>query len=136
VLPDTGIDGGSDVLLVFNQSDPSSGELSELIIEHLRPAGRDSDPEPDPRIRLVTDDGRVLLDTLATRYDQPTGKFDYPTWLVLYAMRSAELRIAFFEAFNKQTLWLELWRANATQLGTRMRPHTEAVGVSPVGWCV
>ena len=137
VLPDTGIDGGGQVLLVFIQHDPDiSGELTELAVEHVWLAGSGVDPAADPRVRVVRDDARVLLDTIATRFDQPNGKFDLPTWFVLYWIRSSEVRTAFYEGFQNQSIWLELWGANATAPGTRVRLSTETEGVTPAAVCL
>jgi hypothetical protein len=136
-LPDTGINAGRELQVVFIQHDPDlAGELSEIAIQTPYPAATVFDPEPDPRVRLLRGDGRVLLDTLATRFDQPRNVYDRPTWVVLQWIRGAERRNAVFEALRDQTLWLELWRADATQPGTRVRLRTETALVTPPAVCM
>lgn len=137
-LPDTGIDASSQVIVGFVQHDPDlSGELSEVVVQHLGwPAAPAVDPEPDPRVRLVRDDGRVLLDTLGSRYDQPTNTYSRPTWLILQWMRSADRRTALFEAMRDETLWLELWARDAARPGTRVRLRTESAYVTPKAVCL
>jgi hypothetical protein len=137
VLPDTGINAGRELHVVFIQHDPDlAGELSEIGVQTPYPAATVFDPEPDPRVRLVRDDGRVLLDTLATRLDQPRGTYTRPTWMVLQWIRDAARRNALFEAMRDQTLWIELWRQGATQLGTRVRLRTESAEVTPAARCL
>lgn len=139
VLPDTGINAKTFVDIGFVQHDPDlSGELSELSIEHVVPvqlhAANEPDPEPDPRVRLLTLGGRVLIDTLGTR-SQP-GFADRRTWLVFHWIRNAGERTALFEAFRDSALVLELWAPNATQPGTRVRPQIGQVGVTPPATCL
>ena len=138
-LPDTGINAKTFVDIGFNQHDPDlSGELSELAIEHVVPVAirpvNQPDPEVDPRVRLLTTSGVVLIDTLGTR-SQP-GFADRRTWLVFHWIRNASERTALFEAFRDSTLVLELWAANATGPGTRVRPQIGQVGVTPPATCL
>jgi hypothetical protein len=94
------------------------------------------DPEPDPRVRLVHDDGRILLDSLGSRYSQPNNRYDRPTWIVFAWIRDAALRTALYEGFRDEALWIELWHVGATQPGTRVRLQTDDVGIYPVFHCV
>ena len=88
-------------------------------------------------MRLIRDDGRVLLDTLATRFDQPRGTYTRPTWIVSQWIRGdAARRNALFEAMRDQTLWIELWRADATLPGSRVRLRTESAEVTPPSLCL
>jgi hypothetical protein len=140
VLPDTGIDAGSEVVVRFSQQDSSSsGDRSELDVEHAWPSDTLIDPAPDPRVRIVRDDGLVLLDTLATRFDQPTGKFDLPTWLITTWVTSASVRQTYFVGFQNEQLWLELWPANGTTLGTtlgtRVQLTRDTAGFTPTVLC-
>lgn len=137
VLPDTGINAKGEVLVVLSQRDPELiGELTDVAVWHLWPAGAAPDAEPDPRVRLVRDDGRVLLDTLGSRYDQPTNTFSRPTWAVLQTFKSADRRNALFQGFQDQTLWVELWQRDAVQPGTRVRLRTESANVTPKATCL
>ena len=137
ILPDTGIDAGREIEVSFIQHDPDLvGELSELAIQQPWPAGAGPDTEPDPRVRLLSASGQILLDTLGTRFDQPTGRFDRPTWLVLHWIRDAQVRNTLFDAFAAQSLWLELWRADATRPGTRVLVKTTDFGVNPPAMCL
>jgi hypothetical protein len=136
-LPDTGIDAGREIDVSFVQHDPDlAGELSEIAIQQAWPAAVSPDAEPDPRVRLLNGSGQILLDTLGTRFDQPTGQFDRPTWLVLHWIRDAESRNTLYDAFASQSLWLELWTAGATKPGTRVLMKTTDFGVSPPAMCL
>jgi len=131
-LPDTGINARDTLSVGLVQHDMK--ELAELVVWHL-PAGV-FDAEPDPRVRIVRDDGRVLLDSIGSRYNQPANRYDRPTWYVFMWIRDAGLRNAFYDGFRDETLWIELWGARATQPGTRLRLSTDRVGVHPKAWCV
>jgi hypothetical protein len=138
-LPDTGIAAGTELLLVLAQYDPFLiGEQTELVIDHLWPLARGPNLEPDPRVRLVRDDGRVLLDMLASRSvpNQIAGTSARSTWIVIQIIRSAERRNAILHALRDQKLSVELWRRDATQPGTQVRLRTEAAEVSPVTRCL
>ena len=135
VLPDTGINAKDTLSVIFLQHDTQ--ELTELVVWHLWPRGNSvSDPAPDPRVRIVTSDGRVLLDSVGTRYNQPENRYNRPTWYVSTWIRDAGLRNSLFDGFRDQSLWVELWRVGATAPGTRVRLQTEHVEVHPVLTCL
>ena len=137
ILPDTGINAKREIQVSFIQHAPDlAGELSEVAIQQAWPAAAVPDTEPDPRVRLVTASGQVLIDTLGTRFDQPTGKFDRPTWLVLHWIREAQSRNALYNALATQSLWLELWRAGTAGPGTRVLLTTKEFGVNPPEICL
>lgn len=134
-LPNLGINAGDTLLVGFIQHDTQ--ELSELVIWHLWPfASGAIDPEPDPRVRVVRDDGRVLLDSIGSRYNQPDDRYDRPTWYVFTWIRDAELRNALYEGLRDQTLWIELWQVGASEPGTRVRLRTDRVGIHPRATCL
>jgi hypothetical protein len=136
-LPDTGIAASTEVQVVLAQFDPFIiGELSDISVQHLWPSTRGPNPEADPRVRLVRDDGRVLLDTLATRRLPNDGDPNRLTWIVVQRTQSADRRNAVFNAMRDQTLWLELWSRNAAADGTRVRLRTTSASVSPIATCV
>ena len=135
ILPDTGINAGDTLSVVFTQHD--TNELTELVIWHLWPFSTGIiDPEPDPRVRIVREDGRVLLDSIGSRYNQPEDKYNRPTWYVFMWIRDAELRNAFFEGFRDETLWVELWHVGASRPGTRVRLVTDRVGIEAPAICL
>ena len=136
-MPDTGINAGREIQVSFIQHDPDiAGELSEVAIQPSWPAGAVADSEPDPRVRLLSTSGQVFIDTLGTRFDQPTGRFDRPTWLVFHWIRDAQSRNGLYNAFATQSLWLELWRAGATASGTRVLLTTKDFGLYPPAVCL
>jgi hypothetical protein len=136
-LPDTGIDARHEIQVSFIQHDPDlAGELSEVAIQQSWPAGSVADSEPDPRVRLVNASGAVFVDTLGTRYDQPSGQFDRPTWLVLHWIRDEQVRNGLYDALAAQSLWIELSRPGSTSPGTRVRLTTTEFGVSPTLMCL
>jgi hypothetical protein len=135
LLPDSGINAGDTVLVNFVQH--GTQELAELAIFHLWPFSSGAiDPEPDPRVRVVHDDGRVLLDSIGSRYSQPNNRYDRLTWIVFAWIRDATLRTALYEGFRDEALWIELWHVGATGPGTRIRLQTDDVGIYPVLHCV
>lgn len=136
VLPDTGINAGRTISVVFIQHDPDlQGELSEVAIEQSWTRAA-PDSEPDPRVRLLSASGQVFVDTLGSRFDQPTGQFDRPTWLVLQWLKNAQVRNALYDSFASQSLWLELWRSGASSPGTRVLLTTQEFGVNPPAICL
>ena len=136
-LPDTGINAGRTIQVTFIQHDPDlAGELSEFAVQQSWPSGAAADAEPDPRVRLVSSSGQVLVDSLGSRFDQPTSRFSDPTWHVFGWIRDGQLRNALYTAFATQSLWLELWHAGATGPGTRVLLTTKAFGVRPPGICL
>ena len=137
VLPDTGIDAKREIQVSFIQHDPDiAGELSEVAIQQAWPAGAAPDSEADPRVRLLSASGQVFIDTLGTRFDQPTGRFDRPTWLVLHWIRDAQTREGLYNAFATQSLWLELWHSGAFGPGARILLTTKEFGMNPPAICV
>jgi hypothetical protein len=135
ILPDTGINAGDTLSVGFIQHD--TNERSELVIWHLWPFSIDTtDAEPDPRVRIVRDDGSVLLDAIGSRYNQPENQYNMPTWYVHRWIHDAALRNALYEGFQGQRLWIELWRVGAPRLGTRIRLVTDRVGVRETSICV
>ena len=137
ILPDTGVNAGREIRVSFDQHDPDlAGELSEVGIQQSW-SSTSPDPEPDPRARLVSSSGQVFVDTLGTRFDQPSGgRTSRPTWYVLQWIRDAQSRNALYESFASQSLWLELWRSGASGPGTRVRVTTKESGVRPPAVCL
>lgn len=127
-LPDTGISAGSEVLFVFTQRDPYLiPEQADISIQQL--------PMPGvslilPHVRLVHDDGRVLLDQSST--SSSLGQ----SWSVIYITHSAEVRNTIFEALRTQNISLQLVRWPSDQPGTTVRIRPDELGVSPIAWCV
>jgi hypothetical protein len=137
ILPDTGINARREIQVSFIQHAPDlAGELSEVAIQQTWPAGAVPDSESDPRVRLLTASGQVFVDTLGTRFDQPTGRFDRPTWLVLQWIRDAQTRNGLYNALATQSLWLELWHSGATAPGTRVVLMTKEFGIYPPAVCL
>ena len=135
VLPDTGINAGDTLSVGFHQHD--TNERSELVVWHLWPFGTGAiDPEPDPRVRIVDGGGRVLLDAIGTRYNQPQNRYDHPTWYVHTWIHEAGLRNDFYDGFRNEDLWIELWPVGAPRPGTRVRLLTDRVGVTETGICL
>ena len=137
ILPDTGINARREIQVSFIQHDPDlAGELSEVAIQQTWPPGAAPDSEPDPRVRLLSASGQVFVDTLGTRLDQPSGRFDRPTWLVLHWIRDAQTRNGLYTALATQSLLLELWHSGAAGPGTRVLLTTKEFGVYPPAVCL
>lgn len=136
-LPDTGIGAGADVSISFAQRDPYLiGEFTDVAIFHLWPQSRGVNPEPDPRVRLVRDDGRILLDTVAVRHIPNDGDPNRLSWVVVTTFSNAELRNAIFAAIRDSAITLELWPVGGSKPGTIVRPVTKEAVVSGVATCL
>ncbi len=66
------------------------------------------------------------------------GPDEWQAWATAKWLRQLDalpdaVRVAILDA---QTLWLELWRANATAPGTRVQLRTQHVGVTPPATCL
>lgn len=126
-LPDTGINASATIAFGFRQHDPYlQPEGTELAFQQL--------PAPGialilPYLRLVHDDGRILLEQGST-----AGSFGQ-TWVMLHVSRSAEVRKAIFEALQSGSLSLQLMRWPDELPGTTVRIVPSALGVRPVARC-
>jgi hypothetical protein len=130
-LPDTGIEAGHELQVDFIQHDPDlSGELSEVVVQFTAPGGSVVDPSPVPRVRLLDSTGVVFVDTLG---NNASGR---PTWYVLKWIKDAPTRNALYDAFVSHALWLELWKANAPTLGTRVQFEVKEYGINPPATCL
>jgi hypothetical protein len=131
MLPDTGIEAGHELQVDFIQHAPDlSGELSEVVIQFTAPSAAVLDSNPVPRVRLLNSAALVFVDTLG---NNAGGR---PTWYVFRWIKDAPTRNALFDAFANQTLWLELWKANATKLSTRVRFDVKEYGTNPPAICL
>ena len=126
-LPDTGIDANTSVEVDLNQHDTL--EVTDVIVRHLLPAGVLVDSAPDPRVRLLNSVADVLLDTLA-------GRENHATWFVTKTIKDSPDRNAFYDAFQKDSLFLELRPPDGIGPGTRVKLKTQQVGVEPYLICV
>jgi hypothetical protein len=138
VLPDTGIAAADTVFVGLSQFDPIMiGESTDLSVQHVWRPERGPNPGPDPRVRLVRDDGRVLLDTLADRRVPFQAVNDTRgTWIVIKRFSDAGLRQLLFEAIRDSTLSLELRPRTGDAAGSRVRLQTLSAEVSPIGFCL
>jgi hypothetical protein len=131
MLPDTGIEAGHELQVDFIQHDPDlSGELSEVVVQFTAPGASVVDSNPVPRVRLLNSAGVVFVDTIG---NNSGGR---PTWYVFRWIKDAPTRSALYDAFATETLWLELWKANAPKLGTRLRFDIKEYGVNPPAICL
>jgi hypothetical protein len=131
MLPDTGIEAGHELQVAFIQHDPDlSGELSEVVVQFTAPGASVVDSTSAPRVRLLNGDGLVFVETLGNKAG---GR---PTWYVFKWLKDAPTRNALYDAFVNQTLWLELWKANAPMLGTRVRFDIKEYGINPPATCL
>src|SRR5262245_11137121 len=110
-LPDSGISAGSDLVFGFTQRDPYLiGEQTDISVQQVpMPPGT---PLTLPHVRLVHDDGRVLLEQAAT-----TGSLG-GNWLMTFITHSADLRVAVFEGLASRSVSLQLVRWPTDQPGT------------------
>jgi hypothetical protein len=132
VLPDTGINSGDTVVVSFSQH--GEGDLSELSVVHLWWYVRGPNPEANPRVRLVREDGLVLLDSSGSRVDQ-TGHGETPSWYVFTWIHEAKRRNDLFYGLRDEMLWLELRQPGSPTAGTRVRLETDRAEFRPAFHC-
>lgn len=125
ILPDTGISAGSQVRFSFIQH--STAEFTEVVLQQIPVPGQ---PVELPRVRLLHDDGRVLIDQASTLHN--LGQ----SWILIHIERASELRTAIFEGLEAEKVSLQLLRWPSAEPGTVIRIHPEEIGVTPVTWCV
>jgi len=113
-----------------------SAYLTDISVQNVWTQAKGPNPEPDPRVRLIRDDGRVLLDTLATRRIPNDGTPNRLTWIVFWTFSNAELRNAIFEAIRAESFRLELWPSSGTAPGTVVRPRTDEAFVTAIATCL
>jgi hypothetical protein len=129
VLPDTGLGAGGDANISFNESDPNrSLDESSLIVWTFPPANTMFADNP-PRVRVITDDGRVFLDLTAT-------SAYLGSWYVRAPVAKGAIRDEIVAAFQNGLVTVEFSTSGPAPKVTRVRPTVRFAGTTPVVLCV
>ena len=128
-LPDTGLGaGGSGNVSFFESEADRTPDDTALGVWTFPPANTTFADGP-PRVRVLTDDGRVFLDL------QSTSAF-LGSWYVLQPIRDHALREEIVAAFHAKRVVVEFVRTQPEQKTTRVRPDVRFAGRTPVLRCV
>jgi hypothetical protein len=128
VLPDTGLGAGGQASIDFYESEPNrSLDETSLGVWTFPPANATFADNP-PRVRLVTDDGRVFLDLEST-------SAYLGSWYVRQAIPNSPVRDETVSAFQAGLVIVEFSIAQPVQKVTRLRPSIRFAGRTPVGIC-
>ena len=129
VLPDTGLGAGGRANLSFYESEPGrSLDETSMILWTFPPDGTAFTDAP-PRVRVVTDDGRVFLDRRA-------GSAYLGSWYVREPIPTGPRRDEIVSAFQQAIVTVEFLGASPAQKLTRVRPNVRFAGRSPILQCL
>jgi hypothetical protein len=129
VLPDTGIGAGGQGSVGFHESEAGALDESSLIVWTFPPAGT-AFADSVPRVRILTDDGRVFLDVQSTPAYQGS-------WYAKQDIPHGSIRDSIVSAFQQGVVTIELSSAPATGgKATRVRPTIQFAGRTPRVTCI
>ena len=129
VLPDTGIGAGGQGSVGFHESEPGALDESSLIVWTFPPAGT-TFTDSVPRVRILTDDGRIFLDVQSTSAYQGS-------WYAKEDIPHGSIRDSIVSAFQRGVVTIEF--SGAPAVGgkvTRVRPAIQFAGRTPRVLCV
>lgn len=127
VLPDTGIGAGGQGSVGFYESEPLQFDESSLIVWTFPPAGT-TFADSVPRVRILTDDGRVFMDVQSTSAYQGS-------WYAKRDIPHGSIRDSIVSAFQQGVVAIELSSAVSGKV-TRARPTIRFAGRTPRAVCV
>ena len=129
VLPDTGLGAGGTASITYHESDPQSTLYESSLIVWTFPAAGAAFADSAARVRVVTDDGRVLLD----RQSIPAYA---GSWYAIDSIPNEALRDAIVSAFQTGAVVVEFSRTQPVPGVTRVRPTVRFAGRTPVVMCL
>lgn len=129
VLPDTGLGAGGQANVSFYESEPR-GTLDEtaLVVSTFPPTNSVFVDNP-PRVRLVVDDGSVLLD------GQSSSAY-LGSWYVKQAIPTDAAREKIVSAFSAGLVMVEYSTGQPALKVTRVRPTVRFAGRDEVARCL
>jgi hypothetical protein len=129
VLPDTGLGAGGEATISFVESDAHrSLDETALIVWTFPPTNASFSGNP-PRVRIVTDDGRVFLDVQST-----TAYLG--SWYARAPIPNTPLRDEIVAAFQNGRVTIEFSSGELTPKTTRVQPAITFAGRTPVVMCL
>lgn len=129
VLPDTGLGAGGRANISFFESERVG--ISDESSLGVWTYPRDSTPFADgpPRVRVVTDDGKVFLDRQAITASGGS-------WYTREPVPPGPRRDEIITAFQNGAVMVEFLDASPKQRVTRARPVVRFAGRNPIGLCL
>jgi hypothetical protein len=129
VLPDTGLGAGGTANVSFIESEPNRDLDDTWLIVWTSPAATRPFADDPPRVRVLTDDGRVFLDLQST----PAAA---GSWYVKQAIAPGSVRDAIVAAFQAGQAVVEFSTTQPIEKVTRVRPIVRFAGRNPVAICL
>jgi hypothetical protein len=127
VLPDTGLGAGGTATIGFSETNSSVDEFS-LIVWTFPPANT-TFADNSPRVRIITDDGKVFLDLEST-------SAYLGSWYVRQTIPEDPVRDEIVSAFQAGLVTIEFARTQPVAKVTRVRPTVRFAGTTPVVRCL
>lgn len=129
VLPDTGLGAGGTANISFFEAEPRGTSDDTSLGVWTYP--RESKPFADgpPRVRVVTDDGKVFL-------DRQTIAASGGSWYAREPVPPGSRRDEIITAFQNGAVMVEFLDASPKQKVTRARPIVRFAGSTPVLRCL
>ena len=129
VLPDTGVGAGGQGSLGFVEAEPNGSRDEASLFIWLFPLADAPFAGSPPRMRLVTDDGRVFL-------DQQSTSAAFGSWYARQAVSPGPVRDEIVSAFQAGLVLLELSSVDPGQKVTRITVRVRFAGRTPVATCL
>jgi hypothetical protein len=126
-LPDTGLGAGGKANITFSESQPGRSLDETSLIVWTFPPTNASFPGNPPRVRILTDDGRVFLDVEANPAYQGS-------WYARAPIPDTAVRDEIVAAFQNGRVSVEFSTSQPTQK-TRVVPTIAFAGRTPIVIC-
>src|SRR6185503_16662430 len=128
-LPDTGLGAAGTANVGFHESEPNRTLDETAVYVWTFPAAGKPFADSPPRVRVVTDDGRVFVDVQSTLAYQGS-------WYVNQQIPDSSLRDQIVSAFQAGVVVIEFSSGDHVERVTRVRPDVHFAGRTPVLLCV
>lgn len=129
VLPDTGLGAGGQAAITFYESEPRSTVDESALFVWTFPPNNTMFADSPPRVRLVVDDGNVLL-------DRQSSSAYLGSWYVREGIPSGAVRDQIVSAFAAGLVMVEFSGGQPATKVTRVRPEVRFAGRDQVLRCV
>lgn len=121
ILPDTGLGAGGEASVTFRESEPNRERDETAVYVWTFPPSGTAFADAPPRVRVVTDDGRVFLDL-------PSWAAYQGSWYVRQAVVDGPVRDEIVAAFQAGIVMVEYSTTQPVPKVTRVRPEVHFAG--------
>lgn len=128
-LPDTGLGAGGQASISFHESEPRSTLDESALGVWTFPPNNTLFADNPPRVRLVVDDGTVLL-------DRESSSAYLGSWYVREAIPDGSVRDQIVLAFAAGLVMVEFASGPPAMKVTRVRPNVRFAGRDEVSRCL